>query len=154
MSPLIDLCCTSVYSPSDYRPPPNSPHARINLSRPHTATPSGVPQSEKESVVVPRLPNSIRCTEEDNHLKPHRTSHNLAHSIGLPKPPGYNLEWPHVTPIQDTLVTKPPAKASHREHHLKMCTNPPCVPTLHACHASRVVRRNLVPNRPADTSRR
>jgi len=30
--------------PSDYKPPHNSPHAGINLSRPQFATPSGVPQ--------------------------------------------------------------------------------------------------------------
>jgi len=83
----------------------------INLPQPHTATPSGVPQNEQESVVVPKLPNSIRCNEEGNHPKPCRTSHNLAHSTELPKPPGYNLEWPRVTPIQDTLVIGPPAKA-------------------------------------------
>ena len=57
--------------------------------------------------------NSIRCTEEGNHPKPHRTSHNFAHSTGLSKPPGYNLEWPRVTPIQVTLITRPLAK-----HHL------------------------------------
>ena len=47
----------------------------------------------------------------------------LAHCTGLPKPPGYNLEWSHVTPIRVTLVTGPPAKASHHEHHLKLCRN-------------------------------
>jgi len=44
-----------------------------------------------------------------------------AHSTGLLKPPGYNLKWSRVTPIQDTLVTGPPAKASHHEHPLKRC---------------------------------
>jgi len=117
--------------PSDYRPPPNSPYAGMNLPRPHTATPSGVPQNEHKSVVVPRLPNSIRCTEEGNHPKPRRMSHNLAHSTGLPKPPGYILEWPRVTPIQVTLVTGPPAKASHYDTHPKLCRSPPHEPTLH-----------------------
>jgi len=42
--------------PSEYRPPPDSPHAIIILPRPHTATPSGVPQNEQKFVVVPRLP--------------------------------------------------------------------------------------------------
>jgi len=78
-------------------------------------TPSGVPQNEPKSVVVLRLPNSIRCTEEGNHPKHRHMSHDLAHSTGLPKPPGYNLEWPHVTLIQVTLVTGPPTKASHQE---------------------------------------
>jgi len=103
-------------------------------------TPSGVPQNEQESVVVPRLPNSIRCTKEGNHLKPRHTSHNLAHSTGLPKPPGYNLEWPHVTPIQDTLVTGPLVKASHHEQHLKLCRNPHRIPTLHQNCLARLLR--------------
>jgi len=101
------------------------------LPRPHSATPSEVPQNELKCVVVPRLPNSIRCTEEGNHSKPHRTSHNLAHSVGLPKPPGYDLEWPLVTPIQVTLITRPPAKAPHQDTHPKLCRNPPLEPTLH-----------------------
>ena len=117
--------------PSNYWPPPDSPHARINLSRPHTTTPSGVPQNEQESVVVPRLPNSFRFTKEGNHLKPRRTSHDLAHSTGLPKLLGYNLEWPCITPIQVTLVTGPPAKASHHDTYPKVCRKPPHEPTLH-----------------------
>jgi len=43
--------------PSDYRPPPDSPHAGIYLPRLLTATPSGVPQNEHKSVVVPKLPD-------------------------------------------------------------------------------------------------
>jgi len=37
------------------------------------------------------------------------------HSTGLPKPPGYNLEWSRVTPIQDALVTShaQPIQPSH-----------------------------------------
>jgi len=34
----------------------DSPHVGINLLQPLTATPSGVPQNEQKSVVVPRLP--------------------------------------------------------------------------------------------------
>ena len=71
-----------------------------------TATPSGVPQNEPQSVVVLRLPNSISYTEEDNVPEPRRTSHDLAHSTGLLKSSGYNLEWPRVTPIQVTLVIR------------------------------------------------
>ena len=52
--------------PSDYRPPPNSPHTRINLPQPWSMTPSGVPQYESQSVFVPRLPNSLDNTEEGN----------------------------------------------------------------------------------------
>ena len=40
-------------------------------------------------------------------MEPRRTSHDLAHSTRLLKPSGYNLEWPRVTPIQVTLVTRP-----------------------------------------------
>ena len=62
--------------------------------------------------MFPDYQNSIRCNKEGNHPKPRRTSHDLAHSTGLPKPPGYNLEWPCVTPLQDALVIGPPTKAS------------------------------------------
>jgi len=58
--------------------------------------------------------NSSANTEEGNLPEPIRTSHDLAHSIGLSKPPGYNLEWPRVTPIEVALVTRPPTK-----HHIK-----------------------------------
>ncbi|QCE10054.1 hypothetical protein DEO72_LG10g1280 [Vigna unguiculata] len=47
--------------------------------------------------------NSSANTEEGNLPEPIRTSHDLAHSIGLSKPPGYNLEWPRVTPIEVAL---------------------------------------------------
>ena len=99
---------------SNFRQPPNSPHAGINLSQPQSATPSGVSQYELQSVFVPRLQNSSDNTKEGNLLKPIRTSHDLAHSSGLPKPPGYNLEWPRVTPIQVALITRPQTK-----HHIK-----------------------------------
>jgi len=101
------------------------------LPRPQSATPSGVPQNEPKFVVVPRLPNSISYTKKGNHPELHCTSHDLAHSTGLPKPPGYNLEWSHVTPIQVTLVIGPPAKASHHDLHPKLCRNPPHDPTPH-----------------------
>jgi len=77
---------------------------------PRSETPSGVPQYKPQSVFVPRLPKLSDNTEEGNLPEPIRTSHDLAHSTGLPKPPGYNLEWPCVTPIQVALVTGPPGK--------------------------------------------
>jgi len=61
--------------------------------------------------LFPDYQKSIRYTEEGNHPKPRRTSHDLTHSTGLPKPLGYKLEWPRVTPIQDTLVTGPPSQS-------------------------------------------
>ena len=81
----------------------------------------------------------------------------LAHSIGLPKPPGYNLERSSVTPIQDTLVTGPSAKASHHEHHLKLCRKP-----FFAHHhrtktvycASHAARRSRVPDRLEEITHR
>jgi len=76
----------------------------------------------------------------------------LAHSTRLPKTPGYNLEWSRVTPIQDTLVTGPPAKALHHEHHLKRCRKPFLAHhywTKIAWRASNAARRSLVPNRLA-----
>ena len=96
--------------PSDYRPPPNSPHTGINLPQPRSATLSGVPQYELQSVFILRLSNLLDNTEEGNLPKLIRKSHDLAHSIGLPKPSGYNLEWPHVTPIQVALGTGPLTK--------------------------------------------
>jgi len=73
-----------------------SPHVGINLSWPQSATPSGVPQYQPKSVFVPRLQNSSATTEEGNLLEPIRMSHDLTHSTGLLKPPGYNLEWPRI----------------------------------------------------------
>ena len=58
-----------------------SPHMGIILSRPQSATPSGVPQYEQQFVFIPI-----------------RTSHDFTHSTGLPKPPGCFLKWPRVTP--------------------------------------------------------
>ena len=81
----------------------------------------------------------------------------LAHSTRLPKPPGYNLEWSRVTPIQDTLIIRPSAKASHHEHHLKLCRKPFLVHyhwTKTALRTSHAARRNLVPDRLAGISHR
>jgi len=136
-------------SPSDYRPPPNSAHARINLPRPRSTTPSGVPQFEPQSVFVPRLPNSLDNTDEDNLPKPIHTSHDLAHSTRFPKPVGYNLEWPRVTPIQVALVIGPLAK-----HHIKTFIQS-CVESSSqsnsapkiALYITRVARRKLVSDR-------
>jgi len=41
-------------------------------------------------------------------------SHDLAHPTGLSKPPGYNLKWPHVIPIQVALVTGPQQSIASR----------------------------------------
>ena len=74
--------------------------------------------------ICPRLPNSSDNTEEGNLLELFRASHDLAHSTGLPKPSGYNLEWPRVTPIQVTLVTRPLTK-----HRIKISIQS-CVESL------------------------
>ena len=104
------LAATSVYSPFRLQATTYSPHAGIILSWPQSTTISGVPQYESQSIFVPRLPNLSDNIEEGNLSKPICTNHNLTHSTGLPKPPGYNLEWPHVNPIQVALITGPPAK--------------------------------------------
>jgi len=100
----------SVYSPLRLLATTNIPHIGIILSQPQSTTPSQVRQYESQFVFVSRLPNSSDNTKEGNHLEPICTSHDLAHSIGLPKPLSYNFEWPRVTPIQATLVTRPPIK--------------------------------------------
>jgi len=41
------------------------------------------------------------------------------------------VEWPRVTPIEVTLETGPPIKASHHDLSPKLCRNPPHDPTLH-----------------------
>jgi len=98
--------------------------------------------------LFPDYQNSIRCVEESNHLKPRRMSHDLAHSTGLPKPPGHNLEWSRVTPKQDTLVIGPQPK--HRIMNItESFVEILCVHQLYtktARRASRVARRNLVPD--------
>jgi len=110
--------------PSDYRPPHDSPHVRITLPQHLTVTPSGVPQNKHKFVVVPRLPKLYQVHWRGQSFETSPYEPQLAHSTGLPKPPGYNLEWSRVTPIRDALVTRPPAKASHHEHHPKPCRNP------------------------------
>ena len=104
------LAATSVNSPLRLQTTTYSPHVGIILSWSQSATPSGVSQYKPQSVFVQRLPNSPDITEEGNLPEPIRTSHNIAHTIGLPKPTGYNLEWPRVTPIQVTLITRPTTK--------------------------------------------
>jgi len=54
--------------------------------------------------------NMLDNTKKGNLSKSIYTTHDFAHSTGLPKPPGYNLEWSHITSIQVTLVTRPSAK--------------------------------------------
>ena len=102
---------------------------------------------------ITKLPNSISYTEEGNLSKPRRMSHHLAHSTGLPKPPSYNLERPRVTPIQVTLVTGPLAK-----HRLMTSIQSGAgilltiqLYTQNCLATSRVARRNLDPDRLADT---
>ena len=108
--------------PSDYRPPPDSPHVGITLPQHLTVTPSGAPRNKHNVCSCSQTTKSLsESTEEGNHLKPRRTSHKPAHSTRLPKPPGYNPKWSRVTPIQEALVTGPPTKASHHEHPLKRC---------------------------------
>jgi len=51
---------------------------------------------------------------QDYLSEPIHTSHDLAHSTGFSKPLGYNIECPRITPIQVTLVSRPPTK-----HRLK-----------------------------------
>jgi len=43
--------------PSDYKPPPDSPHMGITLPQHLIVTPSGVLQNKPKFVVVSRLPN-------------------------------------------------------------------------------------------------
>jgi len=93
----------------------------ITLPQHLTVTPSGAPQNKHKFVAVPDYHISIRITLKRAITRTSPYEPQLAHSTGLPKPPGYNLEWLRVTPIQVTLVTRPPAKASHHEHPLKRC---------------------------------
>jgi len=72
------------------------------------------------------------------------------------KPPSYNLERPRVTPIQATLVTRPPAK--HRlKTSIQSCvesfTQSNSAPETTWC-LTHIARRKLVPNHLADTLRR
>jgi len=109
--------------PSDYRPPPDSPHVGITLPQHLTVTPSGAPRNKHKVCSCSRLPKLYQNTLKRAITRTSSYEPQLAHSTGLPKPPGYNLEWSRVTPIRVTLVTGPPAKASHHEHHLKLCRN-------------------------------
>ena len=109
--------------PSDYRPPPDSPYVGITLSQHLTVTPSGAPRNKHKVCSCSRLPKLYQNTLKRAITRTSPYEPQLAHSTGLPKPPGYNLEWSRVTPIRVTLVTGPPAKASDHEHHLKLCRN-------------------------------
>jgi len=109
--------------PSDYRPPPDSPHVGITLPQYLTVTPSGAPRNKHNVCSCSRLPKLYQNTLKRAIIRTSSYEPQLAHSTGLPKPPGYNQEWSRVTPIRVTLVTGPPAKASHHEHHLKLCRN-------------------------------
>jgi len=99
----------------------SSPHVGITLPQHLTVTPSGAPRTNIKFVAVPDYQNSIRITLKRAITRTSPYEPQLAHSTGLPKPPGYNLEWSRVTLIQDTLVTGPPAKSSHHDHPLKRC---------------------------------
>jgi len=93
-------------------PPPIVHTWKLYCYRLQSATPSGVSQYEPQSIFVSRLPSSSANTEEGNLPRPIRTSHDLAHSIGFPKPPSYNIEWSRVTPIRTPLITGP--QTNHR----------------------------------------
>ena len=109
--------------PSDYRPPPDSPHVGITLSQHLTVTPSGAPRNKHKVCSCSRLPKLYQNTLKRAITRTSPYEPQLAHSTGLPKPPVYNLELSRATPIRVTLVTGTPAKASHHEHHLKLCRN-------------------------------
>jgi len=86
-------------------------------------TPSGAPRNKHKVCSCSRLPKLYQNTLKKAITRTSPYEPQLAHSTGLPKPPGYNLEWSRVTPIRVTLVIGPPAKALHHEHHLKLCRN-------------------------------
>ena len=101
--------------PFDYRLPPNSPQARINC---HGHNP-------RHQVKFPNTNLSSYLSQDYQLNQSHwRGQFSRTQYTGLPKPPGYNLEWPCVTPIQVTLVTRPPAK-----HHI-MTSIQSCVEIL------------------------
>jgi len=60
-----------------------------------------LPETNIKFVVVPYYQNSIIITLKRAITRTSPYEPQLAHSTGLPKPPGYNLEWSRVTPIQD-----------------------------------------------------
>ena len=109
--------------PSDYRPPLDSPHVGITLPQHLTMTPSGAPRNKHKVCSYSKLPKLYQNTLKREIIRTSPYEPQIAHSTGLPKPPGYNLEWSCVTPIRVTLVIGPPAKASRHEHHLKLCRN-------------------------------
>jgi len=81
-------------------------------------------------------------------------SHDLAHFTGLSKPPGYNLEWSRVTPIQATLVTGP--LANHRlktfiQSYVDLLRNPPLHPESPSASLC-ATGRTRAPSRLAVTS--
>ena len=82
-----------------------------------------LPETNIKFVAVPDYQNSIIITLKRAIIRTSPYEPQLAHSTGLPKPPGYILEWSRVTPIRVTLVTRPPIKVSHHEHHLKLYRN-------------------------------
>jgi len=86
-------------------------------------TPSRAPQNKHKVCSCSRLPKLYQNTLKIAITRTSPYKPQLAHSTGLPKPPGYNLEGSRVNPIRVTLVTGRPAKASHHEHHLKLCRN-------------------------------
>ena len=74
-------------------------------------------------VAVPDYQSSIRITLKRAITWTSPYEPQLSHSTGLPKPPGYNLQRSRVILIRVTLITGPPAKASHHVPHLKLCRN-------------------------------
>jgi len=59
-------------------------------------TPSGASQNKHKFVVVLRLPKLYQMHWRGQPSETSLYEPQLAHSTGLPKPPGYNLEWPRV----------------------------------------------------------
>ena len=107
--------------------------------------------------MFPNYQSSIRMHWRGQSPETSPYEPQLAHSTRFPKPPSYNQEWSHVTPIRDTLVTGPPAKASHHEHHLKVCRKPFLSRhhwTKTAWRASHAARRNLGPDHLASITHR
>ena len=88
-------------------------------------TPSGVPRNNYKVCSCSKLPELYQNAVKRaiTRISPYEPP--LAHSTRLPKghTPRDNIEWSRVTPIRVTLVTVPLAKASHHEHHLKLCRN-------------------------------